>query len=189
MKPWTLWRRREGETEVTLEWHNRAPLVALAVLMLLELLFAARAWRTLLLGLSALLLVAGMWALQLAKGLRVERRLRFALVQVGDLLEERFVLSNDALLPAIWVQITDHGDVPGYEASTVRTVGARAEYRWVSRGECSLRGEYRLGPWEAITRDPFGIFSMVVRNPGVETVLVYPSVARRLPFALPQGRS
>ncbi len=189
MRPWTLWRWHEGETEVTLEWHNRTPLLALALLALLQALFTARAWMTLLLGLLTLTAAAAVWAWQLARGLRVGRSLRFALVQVGDLLEERFVLTNDALLPAVWVQITDHGNLPGYQASTVRTVGARSEYRWVSRGECSLRGEYRLGPWEAVTRDPFGIFSVVVRNAKVETVLVYPSVARRLPFALPQGRS
>lgn len=187
--PWVLWRVREGPRQITLEWRNRAPLLAIVILVALELLFTSRAWMTLLLGLVTLTVVAGLWAWQLARWLRVERNLRFALVQVGDLLEERFVMSNDAIVPAMWVQVIDHGDVPGYDANTVRTVGARAEYRWVSRGECRLRGEYHLGPWETLAWDPFGIFAVVARTSTVETVLVYPSLARRLPFALPQGRS
>lgn len=189
-RPWVLWRRLDaGGVEVSLEWRNRALLPALLLLSLLEAVFPSRAWLTLLLATVTVTLVAVFWAWQLAKGLRTERTLRFALVQVGDLLEERFVITNLSLLPAIWVQVTDHGTVPGYEADTVRSVGPASQHRWVARGECLQRGEYKLGPWETVAADPFHFFTVVQRNPKVDTVLVYPSVARRLPFALPQGRS
>jgi uncharacterized protein (DUF58 family) len=83
--------------------------------------------------------------------------------------------------------VRDQSDIPGYTASTVRAVGGQSDYRWVTRGECRQRGEYHLGPWQAITWDPFGIFAVVQRNAEVQDVLVYPSIARELPFTLPRG--
>jgi len=123
----------------------------------------------------------------MARGVRVRRELRFAWVQVGDLLEEHFTLVNDSPVPALWVEVSDGSDVPGYNTSVVRAIDGWGTRRWITRGSCRLRGEYRLGPWEATTCDPFGIFTVVQRNPTTQTLLVYPPIARRLPFALPRG--
>ena len=183
----TLRSFRDGDTEIVLVWRNRLPALVVLFLFIIELLFPSRAWMTLLIALSTMTIVALLWAWQMANGVRVGRNPRFTWVQVGDLLEERFTLVNRSPLPALWVEVHDHSDIPGYEASTVRTVGANAVYRWVARGECLLRGEYHLGPWEATTCDPFGLFFVEQRTRPVQTVLVYPPIARRLPFTLPQG--
>ena len=166
-------------------WRRRLPLVLIVALLVLEVLFPSRVWVTLLLAFCAIVAMAAAWAWQMAGGIRVHRHLRYHLVQVGDLLEEQFWLENDSLLPAVWVEIVDHSDVPGYSASTVRAVGAQGLYRWTGSDECRRRGEFHLGPWEAITRDPFGIFSVVQSHRAVERVLVYPPIAQRLPFSLP----
>jgi len=187
IRPWVVWRFRDGEAEVSLIWRNRLPLVVALVVLAAELVSPARVWVTLLLAFVSLLAVAAVWAWQMARFVRVGRELRFAWVQVGDLLEEHFTLINDSLLPALWVEVSDRSDVPGYRASTVRAVGGQGVYRWSTRGECRLRGEYHLGPWEAITCDPFGLFAVVQRHSEAQTVLVYPPIARRLPFALPHG--
>jgi uncharacterized protein (DUF58 family) len=186
-RPWTLWRFRDGDVEVALMWRNWLPLPVILTLLAAELVSPARVWVTLMLAFASVTAVAAWWAWHMARSVRVRRELRFAWVQVGDLLEEHFTLVNDSALPALWVEVSDRSDVPGYEASTVRTVGAHATYRWTTRGACRLRGEYRLGPWEAVTNDPFGLFAVVQRNPGAQTLLVYPPIARRLPFALPRG--
>jgi len=186
-QPWTVYRFRDGDAEVALVWRNWLPLVLAPILLLVQLISPARVWMTLVLAFSSVTAVAGWWAYHMARGVRVRRELRFAWVQVGDLLEERFTLVNDSRLPALWVEVRDRGDVPGYRASTVRAVGAHNTYRWVARGECRLRGEYQLGPWEATISDPFGIFAVVRRHPQAQTVLVYPPIARRLPFPLPRG--
>lgn len=185
--PWTLICFRDGDAEVALVWRNGLPLFVVLTLLLVELIAPARVWMTLLLAFTSLTGVAAWWAWHMAQGVRVRREQRVTWVQVGDLLQEHFVLTNDAPLPALWVEVSDHSDVPGYSASTVRAVGARTTYHWTTSGECRLRGEYHLGPWEATTSDPFGFFAVVHRHPHVARVLVYPPIARRLPFALPRG--
>ena len=186
-RPWTLHRLRDGDAEVALVLRSWFPLFVILTLLVVELIRPARVWRTLLLAFVTVVAVAAWWAWHMARSVRVRRELRFAWIQVGDLLEEQFTLVNDSPLPALWVEVNDHGDVPGYTVSTVRSVGGHNTYRWVARGECRLRGEYRLGPWEATTCDPFGLFAVVQRYLDAERVLVYPPIARRLPFALPRG--
>jgi len=186
-RPWILWRFRDGDTEVTLMWRNWLPLFIILFLLLAELISPARVWMTLLLTFASVTLISAWWAWQMARFVRVRRELYFAWVQVGDLLEEHFTLVNNSPLPVLWVEVSDHSDVPGYDSSTVRAVGAHGDYRWSTSGECRLRGEYQLGPWEAKTYDPFGLFAVVQHHPDVQTVLVYPPIARRLPFALPRG--
>jgi uncharacterized protein (DUF58 family) len=186
-RPWTLWRFRDGDAEMLLVWRSRLPLFVLPLLLAAELISPARVWMTLLITFASVTAVAFWWAWHMVQSVRVRRELRFPWVQVGDLLVEHFVLVNDSPLPALWVDVGDRSDVPGYDASTVRAVGGHQTYRWNTSGECRLRGEYRLGPWEATTCDPFGFFAVVQRNPDAQTVLVYPPIARRLPFALPRG--
>jgi uncharacterized protein (DUF58 family) len=187
IRPWTLWRVRKGDTEVSLIWRNRLPLFILPSLLIVELIFHARVWRTLLFAFASVTAVSAWWAWYMARFVRVQRETNVSWVQVGDLLEEHFTLVNDSPLPVMWTQVSDHGNVPGYNVSTVRAVGARNTYRWSVKGECHLRGEYRLGPWEATTGDPFGLFAVVQRSLKPKTVLVYPPIARRLPFGLPRG--
>jgi len=186
-RPWILWRVRDGDAEVTLTLRSWLPLLVTLILLIVEFIHPARVWRTLLLAFVSVTAVAAWWAWHMARSVRVRRELRFAWVQVGDLLEERFTLVNASPLPALWVEISDRSDVPGYQASTVRSVGMHGSYRWVTRGECRLRGEYHLGPWAVTTSDPFGLFAVVQRHQAAERLLVYPPIARRLPFALPRG--
>jgi uncharacterized protein (DUF58 family) len=186
-QPWTLYRLRDEDAEVELLLRSWLPLFVILTLLIVELIRPARVWRTLLLAFLTVTVIAAWWAWHMANSVRVRRELRFAWVQVGDLLEEHFTLVNDSPLPALWVEVRDRSDVPGYGASTVRAVGMRGTYRWITRGECRLRGEYHLGPWEARTGDPFGLFAVVQRHSHAERVLVYPPIARRLPFALPRG--
>ena len=186
-RPWTLWRVRDRDADVTLTLRSWLPLFVILILLIVEVIYPARVWRTLLLAFVTVTAVAAWWAWHMARSVCVQRELRFAWVQVGDLLEERFTLVNDSPLPALWVEIRDRSDVPGYQVSTVRAVDMRGTSRWITRGECRLRGEYHLGPWEATTCDPFGLFAVVQRHLDAERLLVYPPIARRLPFALPRG--
>ncbi len=187
IQPWVLWRFRDGDVEMSLIWRNRLPLFILPLLLALELIFHARVWRTLLFALASIMAVAVWWAWHMARSVRVLREINVSWVQVGDLLEEHFTLINNSPLPVMWIEVNDRSNVPGYQVSTVRAVDARSTYRWSTRGECHLRGEYQLGPWEATTSDPFGFFAAVQRNLDTKTVLVYPPIARRLPFGLPRG--
>lgn len=187
VRPWILWRFRDGDAEMLLVWRNRLPLFILPLLFVLELIFHAQVWKTLLFAFTSMVAVAVWWVWYVMRSVRVLREMNVSWIQVGDLLEEHFTLVNNSPLPVMWIEVSDRSNVPGYQVSTVRAVGARSTYRWSAKGECHLRGEYQLGPWEAATGDPFGFFTVVQRNLDAKTVLVYPPIARRLPFGLPRG--
>ena len=185
--PWTLWRKRHDDNEISLIWRNRLPLLMIPLLLAMDMIFHGRVWRTLWFAFSSVTIISIWWAWHMARSVRVRRESNISWVQVGDLLEEHFELTNPSPLPVIWVEVNDHGNVPGYNVNTVRAVGPRNSYRWSMQGDCRLRGEYQLGPWEAITGDPFGLFTVVQRSLESKTVLVYPPIAQRLPFGLPRG--
>jgi uncharacterized protein (DUF58 family) len=188
-KQWVLWSTTDNDVggEVTLIWENWLPLPVLLVLIVLDLTMPARVWEMLFLAFLLLTAVAGFWAWEMARWVRVKRELPVAWVQAGDLLREHFSITNSSFLPALCVEIRDYSEIPGYSVSIVRTVGSGRTDDWISRGEVRLRGEYEMGPWEATTCDPFGLFRVVQRAIDTSTVLVYPPIAQQLPYPVPRG--
>jgi uncharacterized protein (DUF58 family) len=185
----SLSRRLLGTDDARLSLRLRLPVLWLAGLTVAALLLPDRVWTTLLVGLSGLLLVSFFWARALARGLMAGRRLRFGWVSVGDRLEEEFSLSNAAGLPALWVEIRDESNVPGYRVGAARAVGAADNVRWRQASICTRRGQYRLGPWELRGGDPFGIFQVSRRYDAVEEIIIHPPIHAALPIPLPPGRS
>jgi uncharacterized protein (DUF58 family) len=177
------------ETRPTVRIQGRLPLVLLAILVLAALLLAGRVWTTLLIGLAGLIGVAYFWARQLANGLRATRRLRFGWVSVGDRLSEEFVVTNQSSLPALWVEIVDDSDVPGYRPNIVRSVGSGTSDSWRESAVCTRRGQYRLGPWALRTADPFGLFEVTIPYPETEKIIIHPPIYSRAPVPLPAGHS
>jgi uncharacterized protein (DUF58 family) len=161
----------------------------LAIVALATFLLPSRAWTTLLIGLAGLLVVAYIWARQMANGLRGSRRLRFGWVSVGDRLSEEFVITNHTSLPALWVEIVDESNVPGYRVAVVRSISAAASDRWRNAAVCTRRGQYRLGPWILRTADPFGLFEVTIPYPESERVVIHPPIYTRAPVPLPAGHS
>lgn len=186
-RPWRLWQGERGQAQVTVHW--RAWILAPLALMLLlvELIAPARVWLGLLIVVVGTVVAAAWWTWQMVRRVTIERELRFAWVQVGDPIEELFEVDNDAPIPLMWLEITDHSDLPGHSASAVRAASARRRNRWTVEGVCRLRGEYQLGPWEARTGDPFGLFLVTWSYPVTKTLLVYPPIAHWKPPALPRG--
>ena len=172
-----------------LHLRSRLPLLWLAAAFLASLLLPDRIWTTFLVGIGGLFLIAYVWANQLLHGLYGERRLRFGWVAVGDRLGESFVLGNNAYLPAFWVQIVDHSTVPDYRPAVVRSVGAMGVERWRQDAVCRRRGQYRLGPWELHSADPFGIFAVTVSYKRSEELIIHPPIHTELPIPLPAGQS
>jgi uncharacterized protein (DUF58 family) len=172
-----------------IELRLRLPLILLAVLLLTAIFLPNRIWNTLLIGLGGLFLAAYLWVRALAQGLYAQRRLRFGWVAVGDQLEELFEIFNDSAVPALWVQVSDDSNVPGYRAAVVRSVGGGQVDRWRETAVCQQRGQFHLGPWQIRTSDPFGIFSLTQFYPVVNEIIIHPPVHGRLPVQLPSGES
>jgi uncharacterized protein (DUF58 family) len=172
-----------------LELRLRLPIVWLVLLVLAAVLLPGRIWNTMLIGLGGLFLVAYIWARQLAKGLRGRRQLRFGWVAVGDRLSEQFEVHNSSWLPALWVEVLDESNVPGYQAAVVRSLEAAGYDHWRQSAVCVRRGQFHLGPWALRTADPFGIFRVTVSYPAQTEIIIHPPVRAHLPIPLPSGQS
>lgn len=167
----------------------RLPILWLVLLLLAAVLLPGRIWNTMLIGLGGLFLVAYVWARQLARGLSGRRQLRFGWVAVGDRLSEQFEIYNTSWLPALWVEVLDESNVPGYQAAVVRSVGAAGHDHWRQSAVCVRRGQFHLGPWALRAADPFGIFRVTVAYPQQTEIIIHPPVRAHLPILLPSGQS
>lgn len=159
----------------------------LPALFLMQLVIPNRAWSFLLLGLGGTLALSYLWARQMAASLILTREQHYGWVHVGDLLEERFSMRNDSLLPATWVEIDDHSDLPGYSARSVRSADGHQTIKWRTDGICRQRGLFTLGPWQAHVSDPLGLFQVTFDFPESRTILVYPPIVHLPTLRLPRG--
>jgi uncharacterized protein (DUF58 family) len=125
----------------------------------------------------------------MARGIRAERRLRFGWVSVGDRLSEHFEIRNISFLPALWVEVADSSNVPGYKPAVVRSLDAQSTDQWRQSAICLKRGQYRLGPWALLCGDPFGIFQVTINYSATDEVIIHPPIHAKIPVKLPAGQS
>ncbi len=177
-------------------------------------LFAALAsGRTLLFSLAylwgALLAGSWVWARVSVSGLSLHRKPRALRAQVGHLFVERLSLRNDSWLPKLWLDVRDHSELPGSWAPTFLAgilssgsmskpghrasavlggVAAHETRSWVVRTLCTRRGRFRIGPAEACSGDPFGLFTRCVGLPQSYHVVVLPTIVALSRVPLPGGR-
>lgn len=150
--------------------------LGIAALALLELVAPYQGWVVLLVGLGGAFFIGCFWALALKGGLSVSREIRFGWAQVGDRLEERLILVNDAWVPGLWLEIIDHSTLPGYDMSCATGIDARSTNPRRAHGTCTQRGAFTLGPTTLRTGDPFGIITVTLESSSVEKMLVVPPV-------------
>ncbi len=178
---------KQDVPQVSIELKNRWLLGLLAILFLLQLVIPSRVWTFLLLGLGGVLALGYLWAREMGGRLTITREQRYGWVHVGDLLEERFSIRNEALLPALWVEIDDRSDLPGYSARSVRSADAHQTVDWRTEGICRQRGLFTLGPWQARVSDPLGLFQVTLDYPESRSILVYPPIVHLPSLRLPRG--
>jgi uncharacterized protein (DUF58 family) len=132
--------------------------------------------------------VSMLWSWFAVRWISIGRRTRSQRAQVGRFLEESFYVANRAYLPKLWLEILDHSDLPGHQASQViPSLGARSRYTWNTRTLCLARGEFRLGPMTITSGDPFGLFLSQRRLEATSRVIVYPATVPIDRFDLPVG--
>jgi uncharacterized protein (DUF58 family) len=173
--------------QATIRSRSYLPLVILALLLVLQIFSPAPPIKVVFFAIGGVQVIAYLWAYQMSKGIVLQRQRRYGWAQVGDIIEERFNLHNDAWLPILWAEVRDHSDLPGYNASRATGLGPRASSRWTTEGTCQKRGVYTLGPTEVITSDPFGLFEVTLRYDYQETFVVFPPVAALPKLVEPRG--
>ena len=150
--------------------------VLVSLLLVMQLAFPYKGWLILLTGLVGVWLIGYAWTRSLARGLQLNREMRFGWAQVGDRLEERFKLTNTGWAPGLWVEIVDRSTMPGYRPGRVTGIGSRAENQWKTQGVCARRGLFTLGPTTLHTGDPFGLFTVSLPYPDSVTLTVTPPI-------------
>ncbi len=142
----------------------------------MQLIDPSRIWTTLFVGLGLTWLVSYLWVRTLARRLELKREMRFGWAHVGDRLEERFTLHNSGYVPALWIEVVDHSDIPGYQASRVTGVDGGSRNQWRTEGVCTQRGLFTLGPTSLECSDPFGLYKVILLDSASTSIMVMPPV-------------
>jgi uncharacterized protein (DUF58 family) len=138
--------------------------------------------------LFALLFVSVVWAWMGVNWLRVGRRTLTRVAQVGQVLDEEFMLTNLSRIPKLWTEVRDFSTLPGHYASRViGWVNGKQWRAWRVSTFCSRRGRYTLGPIVISSGDPLGIYQMRRTLNRVNSILVYPATWHFGDFPLPGG--
>jgi uncharacterized protein (DUF58 family) len=151
------------------------PLTTLA-LIAAQIVNPSAVWKGLLVAMGGCWLISYLWARSLQTNLHLERAMRFGWVQVGDKLEEQFILSNNGWFPAYWVEVSDHSTLPGYSVARATGVDGKSQNIWHTTGICSRRGVYTLGYTTIRCGDPLGIHQVELVEPESVTLMVMPPV-------------
>jgi uncharacterized protein (DUF58 family) len=148
----------------------------IAILAILTILDDYQGWRFLLLGLACAWGVSYLWARSLQHNLSLQREMRFGWAQVGDKLEERFILMNHSAVPGLWVEVEDHSNLPDYRINLVTGVDGHASSQWHTDGLCTRRGLFNLGPTTLHTSDPLGLYHVELLDPRSVQLMVTPPI-------------
>ena len=187
LQPLWLVEKPEGRARITLRYP--LALIAFGVVLVWYIARPSPVAVVATVGLGGILAAGYGWARSMALGLSAERRLHYAAVQVGDEIEEIVTLRNEFIFPTLWAEFSDHTNIPGYSLTSVRAVDGHSSLQWRAHAACQQRGNYRFGPWELMTGDPFGLFSVTLSYSQQEEILVYPPLAALPEQILPRGRS
>ncbi len=159
-----------------LKFKNKFLVLVLLACLFMLILEPSRVWGVVLTVLGGMYLIGLAWAASLTVSLSIERATRFGWAQVGDHLEERFILTNQGEVPALWIEIVDGSDLPGHEVSRATGIDARSQMEWHTHSVCTQRGIFTLGPTLLRSADPFGFFQVEIRDSAQQTVMVMPPV-------------
>lgn len=150
--------------------------------------------------------LARLWNKVVLARVTYTRKLSHNRAFVGDKVQYTVSLTNQKLLPLIWVDIQDRFpralDMEGATLlpshlvdtdyhHTVTSVAPYQRVTWRYEILCNRRGHYRIGPARVASGDPFGFMSREETPQHVEELIVYPRIvpleALGLPSARPMG--
>lgn len=94
---------------------------------------------------------------------------------MGQFAEEQFEISNQSVIPKLWLEIKDESTLPWHRASRVlSSVNRTSNQRWQVKTLCTQRGRFRLGPVTLHSSDPLGIFEVEQSLTNTSFMVVYP---------------
>src|SRR6266480_2097095 len=166
------------------------PWQAIVLILVLFFLAISSGWSDLYIltyVLLTLFVLSWLWARYSLNKLVFRRSSTAGRVQVGETFDERLMLDNVGLMPKLWVQVADGSTLPGHRAGYVASMGGRKRAMWKARTVCKRRGRFQLGPVNATSGDPFGLFRRRIFLSSFQELLVLPQVLPISNFALFTG--
>jgi len=151
------------------------PLIALVAILVLALFTGyILVWRLLYFSVL-LILFSYLWARLGLSGIAAQVKKSNGYCHVGEAFDELAVVDNVSKLPKFMMKVWQNSNLPGHINRLAINLPPQGSYRWQTRVQCTLRGQYSLGPLTLEATDPFGLFR-VQRNIGdSQTLLVYPA--------------
>lgn len=129
-----------------------------------------------------------LWTMLSIRQISVKRMARVFRMQLGQLFEERFEVSNTSRWVRVWFEIIDGSGLPGNAGSRVLSmIGPRRNRSYVARTVLLHRGEFDLGPTILSSGDPFGLFRYQVTLPAARKLEVLPYFVEISNFYQPVG--
>ncbi len=116
-----------------------------------------------------------LWSVVNLAGVRILAHRQSGLAKVGHFTEAELHINNRSPSPKVLLEIRDMAALPGQVTGTVLNLRPLQSVRWLARAPLRKRGVYQLGPAQAFTSDPFGLFHLNRTFPGVAEVTVYPA--------------
>lgn len=136
----------------------------------------------------AIWILSAIWSWLNIIGIQADRQVRSQRTQVGGLAEERLSVTNNSIIPKLWVEVRDHSELPGHMASyVVPNLRPKQQRGWTVRTLCRERGRFTLGPMTLRSGDPFGFFDRTRHVSKTVNLVVYPATVDLPYFALPLG--
>jgi len=168
----------KGSVDPKIQFNRPLLPFLLGLLVLLQLVAPYQGWLVLLVGLGGGWLVGALWAWSLARGLHLRREVRFGWAQVGDRLEEQFVLANRSWLRGLGAEVLDYSNLPDYQASRLLSVDGHGQRSWRTQGLCVRRGLFTLGPTRVRVGDPLGFYTVTADYLETTTLMVTPRIVQ-----------
>src|SRR3989475_1896260 len=155
------------------------PWQVIILIIVLAFLAVSSGWRVLYLltyVLLTLFILSWFWTRYSLRKMAFRRTASVGRVQVGEIFDERLMLDNISVMPKLWVQVADGSTLPGHRAGYVASMGGRKRAMWKARTVCKRRGHFQLGPVNATSGDPFGLFRRRIVLSSSQELLVLPQV-------------
>lgn len=134
------------------------------------------------------LVFSWLWTMLSIRKISVKRVARVFRMQLGQLFEERFEVSNNSRWVRVWFEIEDASGLPGNAGSRVLSmIGPRRNRSYAARTVLLRRGAFDLGPTILTSGDPFGLFRYQVTIPAARKLEVLPYFVEIFNFYQPLG--
>jgi uncharacterized protein (DUF58 family) len=122
-----------------------------------------------------ILVSSWLWAALSIRKVSVRRVARVFRMQLGQLFEERFEITNESRWVRVWFELEDASALPANTGSRVLSmIGPGRSRSYVARTLLARRGAFDLGPTIVSSGDPFGLFLYRATFPGTRKLEVLP---------------